>query len=206
MEWLWAHAQLEQFRNNPAKVAMAMDEYAAQKEFLINIGSDKVKILVAEVQKRKPRVLLEYGGYLGYSALLLADAMRKASPGKKVQMYSLERMPTYAAFIMSIMDLAGLGDIVKVVTDSASDAAARLKKEGLIEHVDFLFIDHLEELYVPDIKIVESLGLLTSGTVICADNVVRPGAPDYVEYVRNHPGWESRGEKGLIMPGEFEVR
>jgi len=36
---------------------------------------------------------------------------------------------------------------------------------------------------------LEEVGLIKSGTVIVADNVVIPGAPDYLEYIRNNPNY-----------------
>ncbi len=40
--------------------------------------------------------------------------------------------------------------------------------------------------------------------MIVADNVVRPGAPEYRELVRRHPGLKSDGVRGLIQPGDLE--
>jgi catechol O-methyltransferase len=53
-------------------------------------------------------------------------------------------------------------------------------------------------------QVCEELGLLNKGAVIVADNVVRPGAPDYRELVRSHPGLKSEGVSGLIQPGDLE--
>ena len=79
-----------------------------------------------------------------------------------------------------------------------------MEKEGL-KKIDLLFLDHSEELYAQDFKVVEGLGLLKKGAMVVADNVVRPGAPEYRALVRNMDGWKSIGVKGLIWPGEFEV-
>jgi catechol O-methyltransferase len=40
-----------------------------------------------------------------------------------------------------------------------------------------------------DLKMLEEVGLIKSGTVIVADNVVIPGALDYLEYIRNNPNY-----------------
>jgi catechol O-methyltransferase len=68
-----------------------------------------------------------------------------------------------------------------------------------------LFLDHVEELYHIDLAVIESLDLLKSGACVVADNVLRPGAPEYRKYVRANSKLETRAIKGLIMPGEFEV-
>ena len=69
-----------------------------------------------------------------------------------------------------------------------------------------LFLDHVEDLYVADFQICAGLGLLRKEALAVADNVVRPGAPEYRQFVRGDPSLESWGVRGLIMPGEFEVR
>jgi catechol O-methyltransferase len=61
------------------------------------------------------------GGYIGYSCILFGDAVRKAG-GERY--YSLEMNPEFAAVIMSLVDLAGLSGIVKVIVGS-SDALLR---------------------------------------------------------------------------------
>lgn len=39
--------------------------------------------------------------------------------------------------------------------------------------------------YLADLKILEGAGLVAKGTVLVADNIIYPGAPDYLEYVKN---------------------
>jgi predicted O-methyltransferase YrrM len=40
-------------------------------------------------------------------------------------------------------------------------------------------------MYLPDIKLIESLNLLHTGSVVLADNVIRPGAPEYMAYMNS---------------------
>jgi catechol O-methyltransferase len=42
-------------------------------------------------------------------------------------------------------------------------------------------------LYLTDIKILESSGLIGPGTTLVADNVIKPGNPPYLAYVRASP-------------------
>lgn len=172
---------------------------------MISIGSDKKRIIEDLIKEYKPRVMVEFGGYVGYSAIAFGSAMQRTRPGEKIEVWSLEFNPLYAAIAMAIVDLAGMSDVVKIVIGSAADSMKRLKTEGKLDRIDLLFVDHVEDLYMSDVKTCESLGLLKSGSVVAADNVVRPGAPEYVKFMRAHAGFTSRGEKGLIMPGGFEV-
>ena len=61
--------------------------------------------------------------------------------------------------------------------------------------MDFVFIDHWNDLYVRDLKLLEAHGLLRKGTVIMADNLIFPGAPDYREYVQSSEKYDTE----LIM-------
>jgi len=185
LEYVYAHPGLSQMRGSPAQVLAAIDEFAAEQDFLINVGEDKGGIVAGLIAREKPKVFVELGGYVGYSAILFGDAMRKA-------------------VAMALVDLAGLGDVVKVVVGPADESLRRLHAEGQLQTVDVLFLDHVEDLYESDLKVCESLGLLKPGALVVADNVVRPGAPEYRKYVRSHPGLDSHGVRGLIMPGAFE--
>lgn len=160
------------------------------------------------IAKEKPKTFVEIGGYVGYSAILIADAMRRAHPDAKageLRLWSLELDPLYASIAMNLVDLAGLSGIVRVVTGPAGESLVRLKEEGKLEKIDILLLDHVEDLYIREFETCEKLALLPEGSVVLADNVVRPGAPQYREMVRKHPGLESRGIRALIMPGGFQV-
>ena len=50
--------------------------------------------------------------------------------------------------------------------------------------MDVLFIDHVKERYLPDLRIIEAAGLLREGSVVCADNVVFFQLQEYLDYVR----------------------
>lgn len=170
----------------------------------MNVGDDKGRIVTDLIADRKPEVMVELGGYIGYSvsrsrwlflfdemlegltllpqAVLFSDAVRKAG-GKRY--FSLERNPEFAAVIMSLVELAGLSDIVKVVVGSSADSIKRLHAEKNLEHIDLMFLDHYKPAYTTDLKLCEHLKLVTPGSVLAADNVIKPGNPPYLEYVRS---------------------
>ncbi|KAF2792487.1 S-adenosyl-L-methionine-dependent methyltransferase [Melanomma pulvis-pyrius CBS 109.77] len=203
--YIKGHPDFASMHHNPSKLLQAIDGFAYQQEFLINIGSNKGRIVSDLVAERKPKVLVELGGYIGYSAILFADQMRRnAATDSPPHLWSLEFEPRFAAIATELINIAGLSDIVTVVTGPAEESLRGFKTDGRLDHIDFLFLDHVETLYTQDLKVCEELGLLKSGGIVVADNVVRPGAPEYRDYVRGHPGLKSWGIKGLIMPGEFE--
>jgi catechol O-methyltransferase len=119
---------------------------------------------------------------VGYSCILFGDAVRKAG-GQRY--FSLERNPEFAAVISSLVDLAGLSDVVKVIVGSSDESIARLHSAGALNHIDLMFLDHYKPAYTTDLKLCEELKLVTPGSVLAADNVIKPGNPPYLEYVRS---------------------
>lgn len=53
-------------RGSPFAILAAIDEFAAQQDFLINIGPDKAGKLADLIREHRPRVVVEVGGYVGY--------------------------------------------------------------------------------------------------------------------------------------------
>ncbi len=148
----------------------------------MNVGPDKGKIVCDLIAEVKPEIMVELGGYIGYSGLLFGDAVRKAG-GKRY--YSLERNPEFAAVITSLIDLAGLSDIVKVHVGHSDRSIDRLHDEGALTRIDLMFLDHYKPAYTTDLKLCEHLRLIRPGSVLAADNVIKPGNPPYLEYVRS---------------------
>ena len=56
-------------------------------------------------------------------------------------------------------------------------------------------------MYLSDLRALEAAGLVRPGTVLVADNVIFPGAPDYLAYVRQSPHYTSR-----FVPGKLEYQ
>ncbi|KAK4978306.1 hypothetical protein LTR28_006362 [Elasticomyces elasticus] len=182
LHYIYARQDIEEIRNSPSRVLQAIDEYARTKKYLMNVGEDKGRIVADLIAEVRPQTMVELGGYIGYSCILFGDAVRKAG-GKRY--FSLERNPEFGAVISSLVDLAGLGDVVKVVVGSSDVSIKRLHSSGTLEHIDLMFLDHYKPAYKTDLKLCEELKLVTKGSVLAADNVIKPGNPPYLEYVRS---------------------
>ncbi|KAK7735962.1 hypothetical protein SLS53_007341 [Cytospora paraplurivora] len=169
-------------RGNPQKVLDAIDEYGKTKKYLMNVGEHKSGIVVDLIKSMKPQTMVELGGYVGYSAIAFGAAFREAGG---LRYYSLEYNPEFGAVIASLVDLAGLHDVVRVEIGPASASLRRLYADGTLNKIDLMFLDHVKPLYTPDLKLCEELGLIGPGSVLAADNVVKPGNPPYLEYVRS---------------------
>ncbi|KAI0972870.1 catechol O-methyltransferase [Xylaria arbuscula] len=182
LQFILNHPNVVQFKGSPQKVLDAIDEFGRTRKYLMNIGEYKSKTVVDLIKARKPQVMVELGGYVGYSAIAFAAALRQ---GGGTVYYSLEKNPEFGKIITSLVQLAGLGDMVKVVVGSSSDSLRRLHAEGTLTQIDMLFLDHYKPLYTDDLKICEELEMIAIGTVLAADNVIKPGNPPYLEYVRS---------------------
>jgi catechol O-methyltransferase len=183
-----------------------MDEFSAKREFLISIGGHKASILFNVVEKEAPKTIVELGGYLGYSAILFADVVRRRNnSSEEIRVWSLELNSEFASIAREMIDLAGLSDVVTVVVGTAETSLQQLTKDETLKSIDLLFLDHEEELYVPDFKTCQELNLLKRGSIIIADNVVRPGAPEYRALVRSSSDLKSHGITGFIQPADLEV-
>lgn len=191
LHFVYKHPSIADIRGSPTRILEVIDEFGKGK-FMMNVGYDKGKIVTDLIEKVKPQVMVELGGYVGYSALLFGDALRKAGG---TNYFSLERNPEFAAVIMSMVDLAGLSDIVKVFVGVSGDSIRRLSANGL-KHIDLLFLDHFKPAYLPDLKLCEELRLIKPGSFLAADNVICPGNPPYLEYVRSSVQQKRGTEKG----------
>jgi catechol O-methyltransferase len=148
----------------------------------MNVGEDKGRIVTDLIHDAKPEIMLELGGYCGYSTILFADAQRAAG-GQRY--YSLERSPKFAKVIETLVEIAGLSDFVEMVVGPSNEGIRILHDAGKVKKIDMMFLDHYKPAYTTDLKLCESLGLIQKGTILAADNVIKPGNPPYLEYVRS---------------------
>ena len=195
---MYGKPEIEDIRGNPTKVLAAIDEFARTKKYLMNVGEDKGKIVTDLIGEVKPQTMLELGGYIGYSCILFGEAVRKAG-GKKY--FSLERNPEFAAVIASLADLAGLSEVIKVIVGSSDVSIKRLHSSGTVQKVDMMFLDHYKPAYTTDLKLCEELGIVGPGSVLAADNVIAPGNPPYLEYVRSTCDQKRQAQKGNAVNG-----
>lgn len=100
---------------------------------------------------------------------------------------------------------------------ASGDLIPRMKELFGVTAFDLVFLDHWKDRYLPDTKLMEAsrtcrtclktrvfknhhsifaffqeCGLLRKGSVLLADNVICPGAPEYLDYVRSSQQYESQ--------------
>lgn len=190
------HPDKANIQGSPANILKAIDEFGRTKKYLMNVGEDKGSIVTDLIRERKPNVMIELGGYCGYSTILFSAAVRDNGGSKY---YSLERSPKFAKVIGSLVAFAGLGDIVSILVGPSDKGIKMLHTSGL-ETIDMMFLDHYKPAYTTDLKLCEHLNMIKKGTILAADNVISPGNPPYLEYVRSSPE-----EKRLKLTQEREA-
>ncbi|KAM9330865.1 catechol O-methyltransferase-like [Gastrophryne carolinensis] len=166
-------------RGDPQSVVDTIDKYCSQKEWAMNVGDEKGLILDNLVKEADPCTALELGTYCGYSAVRIARLLKP-----QARLFTIEMNPAHADVAKQMIEFAGVQDKVKILQGSSENIIPALKAGQAIEHLDFVFIDHFGNRYTADTKLLESCGLLKKGSVLVADNVVYPGAPDFLQYVR----------------------
>ena len=174
-------------RGDAQSVIDTIDQFGWTQQWLMNIGDQKGKILDGALRHRRPRSVLELGTYLGYSSLRMASQLPD-----NVLIVSVEKDARSAEIARKIHQHAGMANRVNILVDSTSHAIPRLSQQFRLDAFDFIFIDHLKDLYLPDLKLLERHGLIGTGTMIVADNVITPGAPAYLHYIRNNPNYTSK--------------
>lgn len=66
LKYIYNRADLDtKLRGSPSAILAAIDEFAANEDFLINIGSNKAGKLADLIREHQPKLLLELGGYIG---------------------------------------------------------------------------------------------------------------------------------------------
>lgn len=182
-QWLVAHAR-------PGDVADAIrviDDYCYRQSFLINVGDEKGAILDEAIRRARPKRVLELGAYCGYSALRMAAAAPEA------RIVSVELNAANADICRRVWAHAGVADRVQAVVGTLGDGGAtmqRLRDEhGFSDgSVDFVFVDHAKEAYLPDLRRIIDARWLHPGSLVVADNVKFPGAPEYHAFMRDNEG------------------
>lgn len=169
-------------------VIRVIDEFCYEQSFMINVGDEKGELLDRALVRAEPSLILELGTYCGYSALRMARAMPEGA-----RVVSIEFNAANAAIAHRIWDHAGITDRVSVIVGTLGDGGQTMDaleaEHGFDEgSVEFAFIDHDKDAYLPDLQRILERGWLSAGSIVVADNIKFPGAPDYRAFMAEHEG------------------
>lgn len=200
----------EQFLGRPMAVVSAIEEFGKGQSLPMVFRGAKLALarrIVAELPQ-KPKIVVEFGTFVGCSALAWADIVRNAagSDPENVHVYTFELDPEMVKISRDLIKLAGVTDIVTVCEGQGSDSLKQLVADGKVKEgrVDMVFIDHWEKFYLPDLKLCEELKLFHKGSIVVADNTDFPGAPEYLAYVKKGGSGEKASVKYESVSHEAE--
>jgi len=142
----------------------------------MNVGDVKGLIVDKVLQASKPKVAVELGSHCGYSTIRFAAQLKQGA-----MLHSVDPDPLGHAVSAKLIDFAGVSDRVKTWYGYSGDCLKTMARNGMV--IDFLFLDHGSSHYLPDLQLALSLNLLREGSVVVADNVLYPGAPEYKAWV-----------------------
>lgn len=177
------------FENNPWALADAIETFSNEKGHMMIFRSKKLDVAKAALvaQQPAPRTILEFGTFVGKSALawgaILRDIHGENVP-EDVNVYTFDPNPLMVALTRDLVKLAGVEDVVHVLEGPGSECLQKLVDEGKVTSVDMAFFDHWEKFYLSDLQLIEELKLWREGSLAIADNTDMPGAPDYLAYVK----------------------
>jgi catechol O-methyltransferase len=180
-------------KGDPEDVIRVIDDFSVNRSLMINVGDEKGEILDRAVRRASPQRILELGTYCGYSALRMSRIMPAGA-----RIYSIEFLSANAAIARRILDHAGVGDEVTIIVGTLGDGGATIDRLRT-EHgfgdgvVDLVFVDHDKAAYLPDLERIVAQGWLHPGSIVVADNIRFPGAPDYRAHLKEQEGrhWRS---------------
>ena len=169
---------------DPGSVLAALDRFAVEKRFLMNVGDEKGPLLEDAVRKAGPAArILELGSFVGYSAILMARNLGGAG-----RLVSIDLSETASEVSREMAELAGVGDRVEFVSGSSTDVIATL-----VDPFDLIFLDHWKGLYLQDAEKILERGLLRPGALMIADNVGPLfGDNPYVPWMQAREDFETR--------------
>jgi predicted O-methyltransferase YrrM len=183
-------------RDKLVQVLTAMEQYALIHHVPI-INRESAQLLQQITVKAVPISVLEIGTAIGYSTLLLANAM--AANGR---ITTVELDEQRLAIAKQFLAQAGVLDKIQFIAGNAGEVLP-----GLIGSYDLVFIDAAKGQYLDYLHKV--MDKLSTGAIVIADNVLFRGwvlnnqAPPrrfrtivkrlnaYLEFVSNDPRFET---------------
>lgn len=130
--------------------------------------------------------MIEIGSYCGYSSILLGNFLNGG------HLFCIESNEKCVQWTNQLISYAGLENNITVIHMDVSNEDELFKrlKTDIKDTIDLLFIDHEKSRYLTDLLAFEKSGLMTTGTIVVADNILSLGIPlnDYIDHVKDKDG------------------
>merc|ERR1712151_477929 len=165
-------------KHNIPSIHKAIETFIAEQELWLKLaGDEKGAVIDAAIASiGRPMLVVEVGLYVGYSSTRMASQLR-AWGGKVI---SMEVDPFHAVIARNTIEWAGLSDYIEVWVGHSENLIPRLH-ERLPEHsIDILFFDQQGTKMHLDLERIVASNMLSDTAIIVGDNVLRPGAPQFM--------------------------
>jgi len=168
----------------------AIETFIREQELWLKLaGDEKGAVLDAVLAAHgHPRLVVEVGLYVGYSSTRMAAQLR-AWGGRVI---SMEVDPYHAAIARNTIELAGLSDFIEVWCGHSENLIPRLRDRLPPKSIDILFFDQQGTKMHLDLERIVEYNLLSDTAVIVGDNVLRPGAPQFMYWTCAGGPWETQ--------------
>eukprot|EP00928_Gymnodinium_smaydae_P029597 TRINITY_DN22248_c0_g1_i1.p1 TRINITY_DN22248_c0_g1~~TRINITY_DN22248_c0_g1_i1.p1 ORF type:complete len:959 (-),score=130.29 TRINITY_DN22248_c0_g1_i1:175-3051(-) len=165
---------------DPDSVVRCIESFSEEGSRWLKIaGADKGAVLddlVSVLTPCAPRMVVEFGCYVGYSSCRMARLLRPHGG----HMVSVEVDPIHACIARCMHEFAGLSDNITVYVGHSEDAIPHLREAFPGAVFDAIFMDQKGTRFHLDLETLESQHLLGEECVVLADNVLKPGAPHFL--------------------------
>jgi len=170
------------------------------ESFLTECCQEKWKLVetAATKQKQTPLLIVEIGTYCGYSLIRMAKTILSEHSSSRAEnalpfhIFTVDISAENQAVAKEMAKLAGVDNHVSFLLLKGNHDEKELQtlvKSAVTQkfpdasRVDFLFIDHDKDLYLPDLLQMEQTGLIRAGTFVCADNVFHFRLDEYRQHM-----------------------
>lgn len=172
---------------DPLSVHAVIENVGLKEVWLKVAGGEKACVIDNVINRHRPKLVLEYGTYVGYTSTRIA--LQIASWGGKV--VSMEMDPVNATIARNHIAMAGLANAVTVQLGHSDDAVQIVLETYGPGSVDMVFMDQRGTAFHDDLQHLERIGLLADPAVVIADNVLKPGAPHHVWRIGSMPHYRT---------------
>lgn len=186
-------------KNDPKALYQTIDKFCLQEKnnWMMNIGPEKGVTIDNIIRERQAKSFLELGTYMGYSALRFSQLMHPE--GRYV---SIDVNPSTTEKAKCFAEHAGVKNIDFLL--GGLDGNLEMLKAKYPGGFDMIFLDHVKDLYISDLKKLEQAGLVRVGTRVIGDNLVFPGCPEYFEYMKGNGHYDTKYFESFVEYTEFK--
>lgn len=174
MHYILGHGK----KHDLPSIHKAIESFTQEQELWLKLaGDEKGAVLDAVLAMQdKPKLVVEVGLYVGYSSTRMASQM-KAWGGRVI---SMEVDPFHAVIARNTIEWAGLSDHIEIWVGHSENLIPRLRERLPDKAIDILFFDQQGTKMHTDLERIRSFNLLSDRAVVVGDNVLRPGAPQFM--------------------------